>query len=90
MVHHLGRRVDNAHVHALGHSVVEEDGVNALAEAAENADEFSENYTRAAVFRDKVLPAMEQLRKTVDELETNTSAELWPFPTYGDILFSVR
>ena len=65
-------------------------GVNALAEAAENADEFSENYTRAAVFRDKVLPAMEQLRKTVDELETNTSAELWPFPTYGDILFSVR
>ena len=64
--------------------------VKALAEAAESADEYSDNYTRASVFRDKVLPAQEALRRGVDELEMNTAKQLWPYPTYGDILFSVQ
>ena len=62
----------------------------ALADAAESSDEYSDNYTRASVFRDKVLPAQEALRASVDELEVNTAKQFWPYPTYGDILFSVQ
>ena len=36
-----------------------------------------------------LLPAMEALRKTADILETITDSELWPFPTYGRLLYSV-
>ena len=62
----------------------------ALADAAESADEYSDNYTRASVFRDKVLPAQEALRASIDGLEINTAKQFWPYPTYGDILFSVQ
>jgi glutamine synthetase len=41
-------------------------------------------------YKDHVLPAMEELRKAADELETITAKEYWPFPSYGDMLFSVR
>ena len=64
--------------------------VRALSAAAESADEYSDNYTRASVFRDKVLPAQEALRASVDGLEINTAKQFWPYPTYGDILFSVQ
>ena len=30
------------------------------------------------------------LRATVDEAETQTAAGCWPYPTYGELLFSVR
>ena len=42
------------------------------------------------LIRDTVLPAMEHLRKVCDEAETLTARSYWPFPTYGDLLFSVR
>ena len=37
-----------------------------------------------------VIPAMSALRVTVDALETLSSAGDWPYPSYGDILFSVK
>ena len=40
--------------------------------------------------RDKLLPGMEKLRTLVDSAETVTAKEYWPYPSYGDILFSVR
>lgn len=40
--------------------------------------------------KDKVLPAMCELRAIVDEAELICSKEYWPMPTYGDILFSVK
>ncbi|MDR0396849.1 MAG: glutamine synthetase III [Oscillospiraceae bacterium] len=36
-----------------------------------------------------VFPAMQSLRAAADELEVWTAREYWPFPTYGDLLFSV-
>ena len=38
---------------------------------------------------DKVIPAMEKMRAFADEMEGYTAKKYWPFPTYGDILFSV-
>ena len=49
-----------------------------------------ENYTRAVAGRDRLIPLMTRLRSLVDELEVHTSAEYWPMPTYGEILFSVN
>ena len=40
--------------------------------------------------RDEILTAMCELRVACDEAETITAKSYWPFPTYGDILFSVK
>ena len=40
--------------------------------------------------RDAIIAAMNELRIYVDEMETMTSAEYWPYPSYGEILFSVK
>lgn len=37
-----------------------------------------------------VIPEMEGVRKLVDEMETLTSSDYWPYPTYFDILYSVK
>jgi len=33
---------------------------------------------------------MRDLRISVDTMETIMSAETWPYPSYGEILFGVR
>jgi glutamine synthetase len=43
-----------------------------------------------AVFsRDKLLPAMKNLRDPIDALELLVSKEDWPVPSYGDLLFHI-
>lgn len=64
--------------------------VKALEQAEEEAKAISDAGAQAMDYKDKVLPAMADLRKTADALETMTAAEYWPYPSYGDILFSVR
>ena len=44
----------------------------------------------SAMLRDTVLPIMCELRVLCDEAETVTAKSYWPFPTYADILFSVK
>jgi glutamine synthetase len=39
--------------------------------------------------RDLLLPKMAGLRAVADEAERLTAKEYWPFPTYGDLLFSI-
>jgi glutamine synthetase len=41
----------------------------------------------AKYFRDKVIPAMAALRETGDALESITPQDLWPLPTYREMLF---
>ncbi|MDR2701822.1 MAG: glutamine synthetase III [Spirochaetaceae bacterium] len=45
--------------------------------------------THALFYRDKIFAAMLELRLAVDELETLIAKKHWPFPTYGQILYSV-
>ena len=45
---------------------------------------------QADAIRDSVLTNMSELRLACDEAETVTTKEYWPFPTYGDLLFSVK
>lgn len=65
-------------------------GVRTLKDALDSLDDIGDNYTRAVACRDRVLTAMNELRLTVDELEGCTAEKYWPYPSYGDILFSVR
>ncbi len=44
----------------------------------------------SAFCRDRIFAVMNELRVYVDEMETMTSAEYWPYPSYGDMLFSIR
>ncbi len=37
-----------------------------------------------------IIPDMEDLRAKVDEMETLTSSDFWPYPTYYDLLYSVK
>jgi glutamine synthetase len=37
--------------------------------------------------RDKVLPAMSAVRESADALEGYVSDDLWPLPTYQEMLF---
>ncbi len=59
---------------------------SADAEAHAKGDVLS----RARGYHDAVIPAMEALRESVDAMEILCDRDAWPFPTYGDILFSVK
>ena len=53
-------------------------------------DDGAEISEQAYAIRDSVIARMEELRAASDEAETLTSKKYWPYPTYGDILFSVK
>lgn len=44
---------------------------------------------QALYFKEVVFPAMEVLRTPIDALELVVDKELWPVPTYGDLLFEI-
>ena len=50
---------------------------------------ISVSYTHLDVYKRQVFAAMQELRAVADELELNTAESYWPFPTYGDLLFSI-
>ncbi|MGL4790223.1 MAG: glutamine synthetase III [Anaerotignaceae bacterium] len=53
------------------------------AEAIENVEE------QAICYKDKVFAAMEALRVPADELEMIVAENVWPIPTYGELLFKI-
>ena len=64
--------------------------VRTLEKASDDAEELADVLTRACAYKDNVLSAMSALRESVDELETLTARKYWPYPNYGDLLFSVK
>ena len=66
------------------------DSIEALEKAVDGSREC-ENYTQSAnYYKDEVIGAMNRLRAAADSLEELTSAEYWPYPSYGDLLFSLK
>lgn len=43
----------------------------------------------ARFYHDEVITAMEELRTPVDKLEMIVDKEMWPMPSYGDLIFEV-
>ena len=60
-----------------------------MAQALENAPASEGSLASARYYRDVVYALEYKASHLVNELEANTSAEYWPYPTYADILFSV-
>ena len=66
------------------------DSAVALENAVKELKKIDNAIEASAYVRDVILPAMDKLRKPVDEAETLTAEEYWPFPTYDKLLFSVK
>ena len=60
-----------------------------LSKLVEKIPEYAEGRDRAVFCKEKVVPAMEALRQPVDELEMIVDKEMWPMPSYGDLVFEV-
>ena len=62
---------------------------DALSELLKELKTITECEVSAFYCKDKIIPAMEDLRKSADEAEVLLSKEFIPYPTYADLLFSV-
>ena len=63
--------------------------VQALETALSQTKAIADVTIRAVYYKDVVLTLMKKLRTDVDQLEDVVSADYWPIPTYGDLLFGV-
>ena len=60
-----------------------------LEQVTQEASTKEEGKVQAEYFREQVVPAMEALRIPVDRLEMIVDKEIWPMPSYGDLIFEV-
>ncbi len=60
-----------------------------LADELDEIKNISGEATRAFAYRD-ISNLMEELRASVDKMETLTAKEYWPYPSYAELLFGVR
>lgn len=74
-------------VSSLNSSIYE--AVNELDNKLIGAADAGNAEQTARYYRNEIFPSMQSLRAVADELETITPEKMWPFPTYGDLLFRV-
>ena len=60
-----------------------------LEAATVKAQETADTVKKAETYRDKVVTAMKALRTDIDALETIIPRDMWPVPTYVDLLFKL-
>ena len=60
-----------------------------LSEATVKGGAMEEGRAQAIFFRDQVKTAMDELRAPIDKLEMIVDKEMWPMPSYGDLIFEV-
>lgn len=65
------------------------DALAALEKVEAEAVGMEEGEAQARFYHFSVTPAMEALRAPVDKLEMIVDKEMWPMPSYGDLLFEV-
>ncbi|MBQ7682440.1 MAG: glutamine synthetase type III, partial [Oscillibacter sp.] len=66
-----------------------EEATEELSSAALHLDTIRDTTEQGEEIVNGILPKMARLRAACDEAETLTPSDRWPFPTYGDLLFSV-
>ena len=91
----IGAGIDTSYEEKLaGHVSVLLASATKKAEALEYAlmgvKDITDTLALARYYRDTIFAAMNELRIIVDEMETHCAAKYWPYPSYGDILFSVK
>ena len=65
------------------------DAVDALDAAVESAESETDSLEKAKAYRDKVLPAMADLRTAADAAEVVCGEDYWPLPSYSKMLYYV-
>ena len=60
-----------------------------LSDVTEECAAMEAGEAQAKVYYRRVVPAMDQLRTPADKLEMIMDKDLWPFPSYGDLIFEV-
>ena len=60
-----------------------------LEAVTDKAAAIEEPKAQAIAYRDEVFTTMSELREPADALEMLVDKSVWPFPTYGDLLFNV-
>ena len=60
-----------------------------LEEVTEKGGTMEEGRNQAVYYRDVVKTAMDALRAPVDKLEMLVDKDIWPMPSYGDLIFEV-
>ena len=63
------------------------EALNHLAEVTAEIEKKEEGPERARYCLDVIMPAMTELRTPVDALEMVVDMEMWPMPSYGDLMF---
>jgi len=66
------------------------DALGNLESATGEAKAITDTLECARFYRNCVFQKMAALREIVDETETRVGSEFWPFPTYAEILYSVK
>ena len=61
-----------------------------LETAMAGVDQIDDSVALAQYYKDTVISAMDALRADGDALEEITSSDYWPYPSYGDMLFSIK
>ena len=61
-----------------------------LERLADHLNHIDDVVDQANFVRDEILPQMDVLRDYADTAEAVVDANLWPLPTYGELLFGVR
>ena len=63
--------------------------VKNLEEITDTASAIEDSQTMAQEYKNNVMAAMAELRKPTDELEVIMPKDVWPMPTYGDLIFEL-
>ena len=63
--------------------------LSALIDLTERCAAIDDAYDRAHAYHKEVAPAMLDLRRPADKLEMIVDKDLWPIPSYGDLIFEV-
>ncbi len=58
-----------------------------MIEARKEANAITDERTKAIAYYDRVVPAMEVIRRHIDKLELMVDNEMWPLPKYRELLF---
>lgn len=74
----------------ISNSIVEvQENLNKLEKLGDEAESIINNKDQAFFYSEKVMEAMDKLRRPVDKLEMLVPEKKWPMPVYADLLFRV-
>ncbi len=65
-------------------------GLEKLEADVDKVDEDADSLVIARYYHDVIFADMNELRETIDALEVVIPGDIWPYPTYGEMLYSVK